>query len=341
MIITHKPVIFAPEIFMQTSIGNDIEKAIQYLINGGLVAIPTETVYGLAANALNEDAVVKIFEAKNRPSFNPLIIHVGSWAAVEKYVQHIPAKAKILAEKFTPGPLTFLLQKKNTIPDLVTAGSEKVAIRVPNHPLTLALLQALDFPLAAPSANPFGYISPTTAQHVLENLSGKIPYILDGGAAAVGLESTIIGFDENEQVLLYRSGGISTEEIELVLNEKVLAAPTSPQKNPETSGQLKSHYAPHTSLYIGDIVELKKQFEGRQIASISFTKQFDGIDPDKQFVLSKEGSLPEAAKKLFAALRAIDTLNAEVILAEKFPNEGIGRAINDRLNRAKAENKSY
>ena len=340
MIITHKPVIFAPEIFMQTSISNDIEKAIQYLINGGLVAIPTETVYGLAANALNEDAVVKIFEAKNRPSFNPLIVHVGSWAAVEKYVQNIPAKAKILAEKFTPGPLTFLLQKKSIIPDIVTAGSEKVAIRIPNHPLTLALLQSLDFPLAAPSANPFGYISPTTAQHVLENLSGKIPYILDGGAAAVGLESTIIGFDENDQVLLYRSGGISTEEIELILNEKVLAAPTSPQKNPKTSGQLKSHYAPHTPLYIGDIDELKKQFEGRQIASISFTKQFEGIDSDKQFVLSKEGSLPEAAKKLFAALRAIDTLNAEVILAEKFPNEGIGRAINDRLNRAKVDNKS-
>ncbi len=339
MIITHKPVIFAPEIFMQTSIGNDIEKAIPYLKNGSLVAIPTETVYGLAANALNEDAVIKIFEAKNRPSFNPLIVHMGSWAAVEKYVQHIPAKAKILAEKFTPGPLTFLLQKTSIIPDIVTAGSEKVAIRIPNHPLTLALLQSLDFPLAAPSANPFGYISPTTAQHVLENLSGKIPYILDGGAASVGLESTIIGFDENEQVLLYRSGGISTEEIESVLNEKVLAAPTSPQKHPETSGQLKSHYAPHTPLYIGDIDELKKQFEGKHIASISFTKQFDGIDPDKQFVLSKEGSLPEAAKKLFAALRAIDTLNAEVILAEEFPNEGIGRAINDRLNRAKAENK--
>lgn len=323
---------------MHTIVSTDIEKAKQYLINGQLVAIPTETVYGLAANALNEDAVVKIFEAKNRPAFNPLIIHVGSWQAAEKYVTTIPAKAKLLAKKFTPGPLTFLLKKKNIIPDIVTAGSERVAIRIPNHPLTLALLQSLDFPLAAPSANPFGYISPTTAQHVLENLSGKIPYILDGGAATVGLESTIIGFDEKEQVLLYRSGGTGTEEIETLLNEKVLAAPTSPQKNLETSGQLKSHYAPHTPLYIGDIDELKKQFAGKQIASISFSKQFDGID--KQFVLSKEGSLAEAAKNLFAALREIDGLKVAVILAEIFPDEGIGRAINDRLNRAKAENKS-
>ena len=325
---------------MQTITGNDIEKARGFLMNGELVAIPTETVYGLASNALNEAAVVKIFEVKNRPAFNPLIIHVGSWREVEKYVQHIPAKATLLAEKFTPGPLTFLLQKKSIIPDIVTAGSEKVAIRIPNHPLTLALLESLDFPLAAPSANPFGYISPTTAQHVLENLTEKIPYILDGGAATVGLESTIIGFDENEQVLLYRTGGISTEEIEAVLKEKILPAPTSPQKNPETSGQLKSHYAPHTPLYIGDVDELKKRFEGKRIATISFTKKVEDIDANKQFVLSKNGSLAEAAKNLFAALRAIDELRADVILAEIFPDEGIGRAINDRLGRAQADHKA-
>jgi len=324
---------------MQTITGTDTEKARHFLINGELVAIPTETVYGLAANALDENAVVKIFEAKNRPSFNPLIVHVGSWQAAQKYVQHIPAKAKLLAEKFTPGPLTFLLEKKSIIPDIVTAGSEKVAIRIPDHPLTLSLLQTLDFPLAAPSANPFGYISPTTAQHVLQNFAGKIPYILEGGAASIGLESTIIGFNENEQPLLYRSGGISIEAIEAVLNEKFLPAPTSPQKNPETSGQLESHYAPHTPLYTGDIDELKKQFAGKQMASISFTKHFEAIDTDKQFVLSGEGSLAEAARNLFAALRAIDTMNVEVILAEKFPDEGIGRAINDRLGRAQAKNK--
>jgi L-threonylcarbamoyladenylate synthase len=324
---------------MQTVIGNDIEKARQHLMNGELVAIPTETVYGLAGNALDENAVIKIFEAKNRPAFNPLIIHVGSWQMVEKYVAHIPAKAKLLAEIFTPGPLTFLLVKKNIVPDIVTAGSDKVAIRIPNHPLASALLNSIDFPLAAPSANPFGYISPTTAQHVLEGLEGKIPYILNGGAANVGLESTIIGFDEDENVLLYRTGGISAEQIETVLNEKISAANTSPQKNPATSGQLKSHYAPHTPLYIGDIDELKKQFDGKRIATISFTKQFGGIDEAKQFILSNDGSLAEAAKNLFTVLRLTDKLKVDVILAEKFPDEGIGRAINDRLGRAQAENK--
>ncbi len=322
---------------MQTIIGKDAATARQFLMDGEVVAIPTETVYGLAANALDEDAVVKVYEAKNRPAFNPLIIHVGSWDMVEKYVDYIPARAKLLAEKFTPGPLTFLLKKKPVVPDMVTAGSDRVAIRIPNHPLTLSLLNSIDFPLAAPSANPFGYISPTTAAHVMEGLSGKIPYILDGGPANVGLESTIIGFDDKEQVLLYRTGGISNEQIEAVTNEKAVPAPTSPQKNPETSGRLKSHYAPNTPLYIGNIDELKKQFAGKKIATISFTKSFEGVD--QQFILSPEGDLATAAKKLFAVLRAIDTLEVEVILAEVFPDEGIGRAINDRLGRARVENK--
>lgn len=324
---------------MHTVIGNDIEQAAIFLMKGEVVAIPTETVYGLAGNALNEDAVLKIFEAKNRPSFNPLIVHLKSWEEAEAYVQQIPAKARLLAEKFTPGPLTFLLNKKNIIPDLVTAGSDRVAIRIPGHPVALKLLNSIDFPLAAPSANPFGYISPTTAQHVLEGLDGKIPYILDGGAANVGLESTIIGFDENENVLLYRTGGISAEQIEEVLNEKVTVAKLSSEENPETAGQLKSHYAPHTPLYVGDIDELKKQFEGKRIATISFTNQFDGVDEAKQFILSEEGSLDEAAKNLFTVLRLTDKLKVDVILAERFPDEGIGRAINDRLGKAQAENK--
>lgn len=324
---------------MQTIIGNNTDTAKDFLINGQVVAIPTETVYGLAANALNEDAVIQIFNVKNRPRFNPLIIHVASWEEVEKYVQHVPAKASLLAEKFTPGPLTFLLHKKDIIPDIVTAGSDKVAIRIPDHPLTTQLLSSIDFPLAAPSANPFGYISPTTAQHVYESLADKIPYILDGGDAAVGLESTIIGFDENENVLLYRSGGISTEAIEEVLKEKVLKAVTAIQKNPATSGQLKSHYAPYTPLYMGDVDELIKKFDGQKIAVISFQKKYPGINWHNQFILSPDGSLPEAAKNLFAALREIDMLNVDVILAEEFPGEGLGRAINDRLEKARVENK--
>jgi L-threonylcarbamoyladenylate synthase len=325
---------------MHTQVGNDIEKAAAYLISGEVVAIPTETVYGLAGNALNEDAVLKIFEAKNRPSFNPLIVHVANWHQALEYVAHVPEKAKALAAAFTPGPLTFLLQKKNIIPDLVTAGSDKVAIRIPNHSLTLELLNAIDFPLAAPSANPFGYISPVTAQHVYEGLYDKIPYILDGGAATVGLESTIIGFDENENVLLYRTGGISAEQIEELIKEKVTLAKLASEENPETAGQLKSHYAPHTPLYVGDIDGLKNQFEGKNIATISFTKRFAGIDESKQFVLSESGSLDEAAKNLFTVLRLTDKLKVDVILAEHFPDEGIGRAINDRLGKAQAVNKS-
>jgi len=203
---------------MQTITGTNIIKAKQFLNTGEVVAIPTETVYGLAANALDTAAVIKIFEVKNRPSFNPLIVHCDSWQAAQNYVEHIPVKANLLAENFTPGPLTFLLPKKNNIPDLVTAGSEKVAIRVPNHPLTLSLLQSLDFPLAAPSANPFGYISPTTAKHVWESLNGKIPYILDGGAAKVGLESPSL-------VLMKTTGYYCIVPVELVQKKlKILSS---------------------------------------------------------------------------------------------------------------------
>jgi len=323
---------------MQTTIGNDIVKAAGFLVKGEVVAIPTETVYGLAGNALNEDAVLKIFEAKNRPSFNPLIVHVKSWEDAQRYVQRVPEKAAILAQHFSPGPITFLLNKKHIIPDLVTAGSDKVAVRIPNHPVAAELLRQLDFPLAAPSANPFGYVSPTTAQHVYEGLNHRIPYILDGGAADVGIESTIIGFDENDAVIVYRNGGISASQIENLLGEKVRFAQLASEKNPETAGQLKSHYAPHKPLYLGDTTALRQQFSGKRIASISFREPVAGVD--KQYILSPEGNIAEAAKKLFATLREADKLvNIDILIAEYFPEEGIGRAINDRLKKAQAENK--
>jgi len=325
---------------MQTVIGTDIERAKEILVAGNLVAIPTETVYGLAANALDTEAVIKIFEAKNRPTFNPLIIHCANWQMAQRYVKNIPAKAHLLAEKLMPGPLTLLLDKKDIVPDLVTAGSSKVAVRVPNHPLALALLNKLDFPLAAPSANPFGYISPTAANHVLHSLGGKIPYILDGGPSLVGLESTIIGFGGNEEIILYRSGGVSIEELEAITGAKVLTANAVAETNPETSGRLKSHYAPDTALYVGDIEQLKKQFTSEKIAVISFSHKYQGIEDRYQFILSPSGNLHEAASNLFSALRKIDEMDATIILAEVFPNQGIGRAINDRLSRAKAENKN-
>jgi L-threonylcarbamoyladenylate synthase len=330
--------LYLQQLFMQAKIGNDIITAKNFLVNGELVAIPTETVYGLAANALNADAVVKIFEVKNRPFFNPLIIHFANWKQVEKYVSHIPEKAKILAKKFTPGPLTFLLDKQDIIPDIVTAGNSTVAIRIPAHPLTLTLLETLDFPLAAPSANPFGYISPTSAQHVFDSLSERIPYILDGGKSVVGVESTIIGFDKNENVILHRLGGISIESIEEALGEKILIEKIA-SKAPVTPGQLKSHYAPNTPLYTGDIDELLKRWIGKTVAIISFTKHYEVTDTVNQFILSPKGDLAEAAKNLFSALRLIDQLKVEVVLAEIFPDEGIGRAINDRLEKARVENK--
>ncbi|MBI5914022.1 MAG: threonylcarbamoyl-AMP synthase [Bacteroidetes bacterium] len=327
---------------LNTKIGTDLKYASNLLKNGHLVAIPTETVYGLAANALDEDAVLRIFKAKNRPQFNPLIIHLPDWEAVKKYVMEIPADAEVLAKKFTPGPLTFLLKKHppipNTqyrIPDLVTAGSPKVAIRLPAHPLTRELLLQLDFPLAAPSANPFGYVSPTTAQHVFEGLNGKIPYILDGGPCEIGLESTIVDFD-NQQVIVRRQGGVSVEDIERALGKKVLLK-TGVEEHPVAPGQLKSHYATATPLFVGDAVTLARRFSNQKIAVIAFGENMEDVAADFRFQLSKAANLDEAAKHLFSTMRQADACGAEVILTEWLPEEGLGRAINDRLRRATHE----
>lgn len=321
---------------MRTIIGTNIELACELLIRGEAVAIPTETVYGLAANACNPDAVIKIFEAKNRPHFNPLIVHTHSWESALNYTLEVPEIAHRLAAIFSPGPLTFLLPKKNNIPDLVTAGSDLVALRIPNHPITLALLKQLDFPLAAPSANQFGYISPTTAAHVMQSLEGKISYILDGGTTTVGLESTIIGFDEQENVIVHRVGGVTIEDIEKVIGKKVLMTETKDHNKPQTSGQLKSHYAPNTPLYIGDIEHLYATHRSSKTALISLSETYHELDITHRFILSPNNDLNEAAQKLFAALRQIDELEVDVIIAERFPNQGLGIAINDRLKRAQA-----
>lgn len=315
-------------------IGTDIALAKTLLQAGELVAIPTETVYGLAANALNADAVLKIFLAKNRPAFDPLIVHAGSIAQIATLVTHMPETARYLAEQFMPGPLTLLLPKKNLVPDLVTSGLPHVAVRIPNHPLTLQLLRSLNFPLAAPSANPFGYVSPTTAQHVQDQLGGKIPYILDGGPCSVGIESTIIGFDTTPPTV-YRMGGISIEQIEAAIG-KVLVQ-TYSSSNPRTAGMLKSHYAPHKKVVLGNITQLLQTFseENRQglVGVLSFRQDYGC---PRQVILSPDGNLNEAAGRLFAALRTLDNLPVTVILTEPVPDVDIGRAINDRLKRAAA-----
>jgi L-threonylcarbamoyladenylate synthase len=318
---------------MKTEIGIDIDTAADYLTKAELVAIPTETVYGLAGNALNEDAVLKIYAAKNRPQFNPLIIHVASFEEAKKYIQDISTEAEQLAAAFWPGPLTMLFTKKSNVPDLVTAGSKRVAVRVPDHSLTLQLLAQLNFPVAAPSANPSGYVSPTSAQHVYEGLQNKIPYILDGGECGVGLESTIIGWNENGETELYRLGGITVEEIEKVIGKKIKHHKKITD-NPNTPGQLKSHYATHTPLYLGKIDELLAIFAGKKIILINFKNHHPDIPKEQQFILSANGSTDEAAKNLFRVLREVDSMNADVILAELLPDEGLGKAVNDRLERA-------
>lgn len=313
-------------------IGKDIQEAKRFLTEGGLVAIPTETVYGLAGNALNPTAVLSIFDVKNRPSFDPLIIHTDSIEKLENWVESIPPQALKLAERFWPGPLTILLPKKKIIPDLVTSGLDTVAVRIPDHALTRELLSQLDFPLAAPSANPFGYISPTNAQHVADQLGEKIPYILDGGECNVGVESTIIGFTDDVPTV-YRLGGLALEDIIEVVGEvNLLSHSTS---NPQAPGMLKSHYAPRKLLQLKSKEEMIES-NTAAVGYLFFEKPSSGIKSEHVRVLSDSGDVKEAAHHLFAYLRELDSLPVQEIWAELVPESGLGRAINDRLRRAAA-----
>lgn len=311
------------------SIGSDMDRAVSLLQQDELVAIPTETVYGLAGNALSGPAVARIFSVKDRPQFDPLIVHVPDLARAKDYVLEIPEAAKKLADKFWPGPLTLLLKKRAIIPDLVTAGLDTVGIRCPDHVLTRKLLQTLPFPLAAPSANPFGYVSPTKPEHVNEQLGNKIQYILDGGPCQVGIESTIVGF-EDDGAVVYRLGGLSLEDIEQTIGTVNLM--THSTSNPKAPGQLKSHYAPHKKVVLGSIDALLKT-HGSRAGVLSFQKDFN---VQNQIILSPSGKPEEAAQRLFEALRSFDKMNVDVVLTELVPDQGLGRAINDRLRRAAA-----
>lgn len=317
-------------------IGKDLDLAKAFLEKGELVGIPTETVYGLAGNALDSESVALIFETKNRPGFDPLILHTSSIERVEDFVTAFPEKLKVLAEAFWPGPLTLLLPRKPIVPDLVTSGLERVAVRVPKHPLSLALLDILDFPLAAPSANPFGYISPTTPAHVEAQLGEKIPYILDGGSCDVGLESTIVGM-EGDEIVVYRLGGLEISEIEKLIGPVKIKNHSS--SNPQAPGLLESHYAPRKAFILGNLKELIAKYLEDQVefAVLSFSEFFPEIKPENQIALSADKNLHQAAKNLFAAMRKLDEGNAAVILAELMPETGLGRAINDRLKRAAAK----
>lgn len=310
----------------------NITKAAKALINDEIVAIPTETVYGLAGNAFSENALKKIFELKKRPFYNPLIVHIKSTGFLDMVASDIPDMAWKLAEEFWPGSLTLVLKKQPHIPDIVTAGKETVAVRVPNHPMTLALLEQLEFPLAAPSANPFGSISPTTAIHVSNYFKENLEIVLDGGACQNGIESTIIGF-ENDKPILYRHGSISLEDIERIVGK--LQITTNKDCSPDAPGMLSRHYAPKTNTYLTDNVsELISSFFGKKIGLLLFKHKIPDAENIHQEVLSKKGDLAEAAKNLYATMHRLDKSNLDVIIAERLPNKGLGKSINDRLERA-------
>ena len=342
--------VFLQSIFMEKAeedsccrIGKNIRVAERYLREGKLVAIPTETVYGLAANAFDVQAVTKIFAAKGRPTYNPLIVHAGSLEQLPFIVSDLPKDALLLAEFFWPGPLTLVLPKNKNIPDIVTAGLPGVAVRIPNHPLTTSLLINSGIPLAAPSANPFGYISPTTAEHVYNQLFNKIPYILDGGHCPVGVESTIVSFMEDKPVIL-RQGGISMEALECVIGKISVAAPTETTSKPSAPGMLPAHYAPKTPLVFGNPIEwlMLNEYPIEKIGILSFERSYELDAPGATLkCLSPSGNLYQAAHNLYSALHDLDSAKISVILAEKFPNEGIGKAINDRLLRAAVPFLSY
>ena len=293
----------------------------EILRSGGLVAFPTETVYGIGADATNTEAVARIYEAKGRPVFNPLIIHVHNLQLARK-IADISGDALRVAEAFWPGPLTLVvpLRANSAISPRVTAGLPTVAIRVPGHKLARALLESFGGPVAAPSANPSGKISPTQASHVVQEMSGRIAAVLDGGPCTVGVESTIVGFDPIAQIL--RPGGLPAEIIETCLGYPVgvgenTAKPTAP-------GQLSSHYAPDATLRLN----AQERREGEVLLG------FGTVECDLN--LSPSGDLAEAASNLFAALRKLDKQSEGRIAVSPIPDRGLGRSINDRLRRAAA-----
>ena len=306
-----------------------IHKAAQALQQGNVVAFPTETVYGLGANALNAEAVAKIFEIKQRPFFDPLIVHVDSRDMVQQVVATVPDIALRCMEAFWPGPLTLVLPKSNNIPEIVTAGLDTVAVRMPQHDVAQKLIHASGVPIAAPSANPFGYLSPTTAEHVAKQLGDKVEIILDGGQCPVGVESTIIKI-ERDNITLLRHGGIPVEDIESVAGKVNIIQHTQV----EAPGQLPYHYAPKTKIVlIKDITNIP---DDSSCAIILYKKRDLPFKNIHTMYLSDNGDMRQVAANLFTCLHALDAMKLAVIYAEEVPEVGLGQAIMDRLKKAQA-----
>lgn len=308
----------------------DLTAAIQAIQNGELVGMPTETVYGLAADATNDLAVARIFEAKGRPHFDPLIVHVAD--ATQAWTIARPSvRAEKLAATFWPGPLTLILPRTELVPDLVTSGMETVGVRCPAHPIARALIEGSTRPLAAPSANLFGRVSPTSAEHVHEQLGDRVALVLDGGPCQVGLESTVLRVEPAPLVL--RPGGVPREALEECLRESVAIANRSERAESlpqEAPGMLASHYAPTVPVVI--LGEQEAWPSDETVGRLSLTGCLSPGGPTE--VLSANGDLTEAATRLFAALRALDRSGVERIVTKLVPDHGLGLAINDRLRRS-------
>jgi L-threonylcarbamoyladenylate synthase len=307
---------------------NNLDRAAALLRSGGVVAFPTETVYGLGADAFDARAVARIFEIKARPAFDPLIVHISDEAMLERVAEEIPATARSLIRAFWPGPLTIVLNKRADVPDLVTAGLPTVAVRMPAHPVARALIEHAATPIAAPSANPFGYLSPTQAAHVEAMLGDRVDCIIDGGATEHGLESTIVMLEP--QPTLLRHGAIPVEAIEASIGP--LARELSDEARPLAPGRLSQHYAPRTPVRIVSDPAQVPESERAGAALLAFRRPVAGYRDVR--VLSPAGDLREAAAHLFEYLHELDASGAARIDAERLPMEGVGVAIMDRLQRA-------
>lgn len=312
---------------------NSIEIAKQVLDNNDVVSIPTETVYGLAGNVFSENAITKIFTLKKRPLNNPLIVHIQSKEYLNRVVKNVPQIALKLADSFWPGPLTLLLQKQDAIPDNVTAGLSTVGVRVPNHPITLELLKNLDYPIAAPSANPFNRISPTSSKHVATYFGDELTCILEGGECEKGVESTIIGFNNANQPILFRHGAISIAQIEKVAGKVIVE--TILKEQPVAPGMHSKHYAPKTKIIMTNDLEGSIQRNNKQkIGLITFKESKFKERVFHCEVLSKSGDFNEASRNFYLALHRLDELGLTLIIAEEMPKVDLGLTLNDRLMRA-------